>query len=274
MKPDIRSIVKEEVRKKILFQERQRDIQSCIDFCDFVINEQKDKALLNEFDLGELGSGIVNLAGGFFDTLPEGGKNLAYEFITGLILDAIADATGMSAISTESMFGKFLRNFIPEFAERDGIDTVMRFVSTKDPNACKELVEAVLVGFIETPKEEIFDERIIPDMLNVVSERIFGQPMDPGMIARFAGSISRETINEMIESYIQPMIIPVSEFLCVHQDVEKFKDALMNMSAGGPTRSSRRRSLARSSGRQETSNEDLYIPEDPADLIRRIMREQ
>lgn len=238
MKANIRKIVQEEVRRKVRLQERQRDIQSCIAFCDFVINEQKDREVLNEFDLGTLGSGIADLAGGFFDTLPEGGKNLTYEFVTELILNAIADATGLSAISTDSMFGKFLRNFIPEFAERGGIDTIMRFVSTKDSGACKEIVEAVMVGFIETPKEEIFDEIIIPDMLNVVAERVFGQPMDPGMIARFAGSISRETINEMLESYMMPMIDPVAEFLCVHQDVEKFKDALMNMSAGRAARRS------------------------------------
>lgn len=236
----IRQIVREEVRRKIKTQqqliEHRKNVKACVKFFDLVIAEQQDRALIKEFaGLSDITSGLSTFLSGFFENIPEGGKNLIYESVVGFILDSIAKALGIPEISTNSVFGSFLRNFIPEFAERGGIDTITKFATTKDPNACKELVEAVFVGFLETGSEKIFYDRILPEMFNSITKVLFQDPTAPtiesisGPWTNIAGSIARESVNEFVEKYLKSMIVPVSDFLCVHQDAEKFKEEIMGM---------------------------------------------
>ena len=232
----IRQIVREEVRKKIKNQqqlvEHRKNVRACVKFLDLIIVEQSDRALIKEFaGLSDITSGVSTFISGFFDNIPEGGKNLVYETVVGFILDSIANALGIPEISTDTVFGSFLRNFIPEFAERGGIDTITRFVATKDPNACKALVEAVFVGFVETGGEKIFYDKILPEMFSSVTKVLFRQPiaLDSEIMVQMLTSLGRETTNEFMEQYLKSMINPVSDFLCVHQDAEKFKSEIMGM---------------------------------------------
>ena len=236
----IRQIVREEVRRKIKTQqqliEHRKNVRACVKFFDLVIAEQQDRALIKEFaGLSDITSGLSTFLSGFFENIPEGGKNLIYESVVGFILDSIAKALGIPEISTNSVFGSFLRNFIPEFAERGGIDTITKFATTKDPNACKELVEAVFIGFLETGSEKIFYDKILPEMFNSITKVLFQDPAAPtiesmsGPLTNILGSVARESVNEFVEKYLKTMITPVSDFLCVHQDAEKFKEEIMGM---------------------------------------------
>jgi len=263
----IRQIVRQEVRKKIKNQqqlvEHRKNVRACVKFLDLVIVEQSDRALIKEFaGLNDLTSGVSTFISGFFDNIPEGGKNLVYETVTGFILDSIANALGIPEISTDTLFGSFLRNFIPEFAERGGIDTITRFVATKDPSACKELVEAVFVGFIETGGEKIFYDKILPEMFSSVTKVLFDAPipLDAGPLPMILRGVGRETINEFMEQYLKSMINPVSDFLCVHQDAEKFKDeimGMMNLNAPSDVKGALDTKTVKGSGVKKYSDEDL-----------------
>lgn len=264
----IRQIVREEVRKKIKNQqqlvEHRKNVRACAKFLDLVIVEQSDRDLMKEFaGLDDIASGVSTFISGFFDNIPEGGKNLVYETVVGFILDSIANALGIPEISTDTVFGSFLRNFIPEFAERGGIDTITRFVATKDSNACKELVEAVFVGFVETGGEKIFYDKILPEMFSSVTKVMFGAtiPADTaGPLTKILGNVGRETTNEFMEQYLKSMINPVSDFLCVHQDAEKLKSeimGMMNLNAPSDSKSASDAKTDKGSGVKKYSDEDL-----------------
>jgi len=263
----IRQIVREEVRKKIKNQqqlvEHRKNVRACVKFLDLAIVEQSDRALIKEFaGLSDITSGVSTFISGFFDNIPEGGKNLIYETVTGFILDSIANALGIPQISTDTVFGSFLRNFIPEFAERGGIDTITRFVATKDPNACKELTEAVFVGFIETGGEKIFYDKILPEMFSSVTKVLFDAPipLEAGPLPTILRGVGRETINEFMEQYLRSMINPVSDFLCVHQDAEKFKSeimGMMNLNAPSDSKGASDAKTVKGSGVKKYSDEDL-----------------
>jgi len=271
----IRQIVREEVRRKIKTQrqlvEHRKNVRSCVKFLDLVIEEQKDRDLIKEFaGLEGIASGLSTFVSGFFENIPEGGKNLIYEQVTGFILDSIAKGLGIPEVATDSVFGSFLRNFIPEFAERDGIDKITRFISTKDPAACKDIVSAVFVGFMETGAEKIFYERVLPEMFNTVTRVIFQSPNTTfdsmsGRTTNIVGSFARETVNEFLEKYLESMIGPVSDFLCVHQDAEKLKNEIMGMmnlspssdTNGSPGAKGAKSSGVKSSGVKKYSDEDL-----------------
>ena len=263
----IRQIVREEVRKKIKNQqqlvEHRKNVRACVKFLDLVIVEQSDRDLMKEFvGLNDITSGISTFISGFFDNIPEGGKNLVYETVVGFILDSIAKALGIPEISTDTVFGSFLRNFIPEFAERGGIDTITRFVATKDPNACKELVEAVFVGFVETGGEKIFYDKILPEMFSSVTKVLFRHPiaLDSQIAEQMITGLGRETTNEFMEQYLKSMINPVSDFLCVHQDAEKLKGeimGMMNLNAPSDSKSTSDAKTVRGSGVKKYSDEDL-----------------
>ena len=263
----IRQIVREEVRKKIKNQqqlvEHRKNVRACVKFLDLIIVEQSDRALIKEFaGLSDITSGVSTFISGFFDNIPEGGKNLVYETVVGFILDSIAKALGIPEISTDTVFGSFLRNFIPEFAERGGIDTITRFVATKDPNACKELVEAVFVGFVETGGEKIFYDKVLPEMFSSVTKVLFRQPiaLDSERMVQMITSLGRETTNEFMEKYLKSMINPVSDFLCVHQDAEKLKGeimGMMNLNAPSDSKSASDAKTAKGSGVKKYSDEDL-----------------
>ena len=263
----IRQIVREEVRKKIKNQqqlvEHRKNVRACVKFLDLIIVEQSDRALIKEFaGLSDITSGVSTFISGFFDNIPEGGKNLVYETVVGFILDSIANALGIPEISTDTVFGSFLRNFIPEFAERGGIDTITRFVATKDPNACKELVEAVFVGFVETGGEKIFYDKVLPEMFSSVTKVLFRQPiaLDSEIMVQMLTSLGRETTNEFMEQYLKSMINPVSDFLCVHQDAEKLKGeimGMMNLNAPSDSKSASDAKTVKGSGVKKYSDEDL-----------------
>lgn len=262
----IRQIVREEIRKKIKNQqqlvEHRKNARACVKFLDLAIAEQNDRALIKEFaGLNDITSGVSTFISGFFDNIPEGGKNLVYETVVGFILDSIANALGIPEISTDTVFGSFLRNFIPEFAERGGIDTITRFVATKDPNACKELTEAVFVGFIETGGEKIFYDKVLPEMFSSVTKVLFRHPiaLDSQIMVKMLTSLGRETTNEFMEQYLRSMINPVSDFLCVHQDAEKFKSEIMGMMNITPDKS---KSLEKSTGKDSAGkafNQEDFI---------------
>lgn len=263
----IRQIVREEVRKKIKNQqqlvEHRKNVRACVKFLDLIIVEQSDRALIKEFaGLSDITSGVSTFISGFFDNIPEGGKNLVYETVVGFILDSIANALGVPEISTDTVFGSFLRNFIPEFAERGGIDTITRFVATKDPNACKELVEAVFVGFVETGGEKIFYDKVLPEMFSSVTKVLFRQPiaLDAEIMTKMLTSLGRETTNEFMEQYLKSMIDPVSDFLCVHQDAEKLKGeimGMMNLNAPSDSKSASDAKTIKGSSVKKYSDEDL-----------------
>ena len=263
----IRQIVREEVRKKIKNQqqlvEHRKNVRACVKFLDLVIVEQSDRALIKEFaGLNDITSGVSTFISGFFNNIPEGGKNLVYETVVGFILDSIANALGVPEISTDTVFGSFLRNFIPEFAERGGIDTITRFVATKDPNACKELTEAVFVGFIETGGEKIFYDKILPEMFSSVTKVLFDAPipLKSGPFPTILRGVGRETINEFMEQYLRSMINPVSDFLCVHQDAEKLKGeimGMMNLNAPSDSKGASDAKTVKGSGVKKYSDEDL-----------------
>ena len=263
----IRQIVREEVRKKIKNQqqlvEHRKNVRACVKFLDLVIVEQSDRDLMKEFvGLNDITSGISTFISGFFDNIPEGGKNLVYETVVGFILDSIAKALGIPEISTDTVFGSFLRNFIPEFSERGGIDTITRFVATKDPNACKELVEAVFVGFVETGGEKIFYDKILPEMFSSVTKVLFRHPiaLDSQIAEQMITGLGRETTNEFMEQYLKSMINPVSDFLCVHQDAEKLKGeimGMMNLNAPSDSKSTSDAKTVKGSGVKKYSDEDL-----------------
>lgn len=263
----IRQIVREEVRKKIKNQqqlvEHRKNVRACVKFLDLAIVEQSDRALIKEFaGLNDITSGVSTFISGFFNNIPEGGKNLVYETVVGFILDSIANALGVPEISTDTVFGSFLRNFIPEFAERGGIDTITRFVATKDPNACKELTEAVFVGFIETGGEKIFYDKILPEMFSSVTKVLFDAPipLKSGPFPTILRGVGRETINEFMEQYLRSMINPVSDFLCVHQDAEKLKGeimGMMNLNAPSDSKGASDAKTVKGSGVKKYSDEDL-----------------
>lgn len=263
----IRQIVREEVRKKIKNQqqlvEHRKNVRACVKFLDLIIVEQSDQALIKEFaGLSDITSGVSTFISGFFNNIPEGGKNLVYETVVGFILDSIANALGVPEISTDTVFGSFLRNFIPEFAERGGIDTITKFVATKDPNACKELVEAVFVGFVETGGEKIFYEKVLPEMFSSVTKVLFRQPiaLDSQIMEKILVGLGRETTNEFMEQYLKAMIGPVSDFLCVHQDAEKLKGeimGMMNLNAPSDSKSASGAKTVKGSDVKKYSDEDL-----------------
>ena len=261
MKTAVQRIVKEEIQKKIILEKKKSDLKKTIAILDLVIEENKRAQALNE----DIGSLVRN----FWSLIPAGGKDFAVESITRLIINAFSEATGIQ-VTPDSGFGKMLKNFVPEFIARGHVDLLNRFVLQGEESACRDFVKAVMDTIIETGKETLIDETLITNLLSDVTETLFGEPMELGKIASIGSGISRETVNAMLKDFLTPLIDPVTEFVCGSHDLERLRNDMQNaltiMSTGS--------GQARSPARQEINAEDLYTPEDPADLIRRIMREQ
>lgn len=227
MRTGIQRIVKEEIQKKIILEKKVSDLKKSIKILDLVIEENKRSDALNE-DAGSLISG-------FFGLLPTGGQDYVIEQIAQLVIQAFSNATGIQ-ITPDSGFGKMLKNFVPEFIAKGHIDLFNRFVLQGDKSACRDFVAAVMDTLIETGKETIVDEELIPSILQSITTELFGQPMELGKIASIGSGISRETVNAMLKDFLTPLVDPITEFVCGEHDIEKLRDemsrALSNMTGG------------------------------------------
>jgi len=250
-KEALRKIIKEEILKKVkkrnMVSERQAAAQELILFFESYMEKREEMMLLREFDMSsfEMPEGseefldmipapLMNWLGNRVENLEPATKDFAGEVLTGVILNATAQALGLpSSVTTDSPFGRAIRNFVPKIVSHPkGIELITSAILQRGNNSeadCVELVNLVMDTFAETAKEEIFDRQIMTSFIDSFTESMFGQRMDPNMVTQIAMGIPRETLNIDFEKMLRPMAAPIADVICKGGSWEDFKMKIIDL---------------------------------------------
>lgn len=243
----VRKIVQEEVAKKAALVKEQKKrhdaAKDLVRICEEIIEEKKTLQLVAEVSVGgyeideesalsdlyrAIPVSVKSMFADYIDNMPDATKDYAIEIMTGLILNATAEAVGFP-VSTSTLFGQLVRNAVPKIVDAGGMHLVLSAIIDKDESSCRELVQVSFKTIAETAKESIFDEQIMKAFIGSFTEAFLGQRLELNNLTQLIAGIPRETTNKMIEDMLEPYIQPATELICGSGDFEEFKREIMRL---------------------------------------------
>jgi len=196
---NIRKIIREEVRQKVLIEVYKRKIEHVV-----------TESIINEDIAGFLGSGVQYVQDNIMSASTDALKQYVIKFIFNYL-----ERQGFP-IKADSLLGVILINVIENLTASDMKDYFSE-------GGCEKVADRIIMGLQEGLQERVVIDTILRTLVGVPDASL-----DGGI-----GANIRELINIKLLEMTKSLRDPFVDFACNHKDFQKLKDDLLSGSKKG-----------------------------------------